>query len=77
MPARGPVVAAHVHVFFCDWGSAVFTKVRPLSDERLNAELKWFGKNQIELLYNCDANYGPLDRDLSLTQTNVAINAYR
>ena len=56
---------------FCDWGSAVFTKVRPFSDERLEMELEWFGKNQIELLYNCDANYGLLRRDLSLTQKMV------
>jgi len=56
---------------FCDWGSAVFTKVRPFGDERLQMELEWFGKNQIELLYNCDANYGLLRRDLSLTQQMV------
>jgi len=56
---------------FCDWGSAVFTKIRSFSDERLQSELEWFGKNEIELLYNCDANYGLLKRDLSLTQTMV------
>jgi putative methyltransferase len=53
---------------FCDWGSAVFTKIRQFSDERLYSELEWFGKNQIELLYNCDANFGLLNRDLALTQ---------
>jgi len=53
---------------FCDWGSAVFTKIRQFGDERLHSELEWFGKNQIELLYNCDANFGLLSRDLSLTQ---------
>ncbi|MBC8281274.1 MAG: radical SAM protein [Chloroflexi bacterium] len=57
---------------FCDWGSAVFTKVRPYSDSRLEAELKWFGENEIELLYNCDANYGLLPRDLGLTKNLVA-----
>jgi putative methyltransferase len=56
---------------FCDWGSAVFTKIRAFSDERLKQELEWFGKNRIELLYNCDANYGLLGRDLSLTQMMV------
>ena len=53
---------------FCDWGSAVFTKIRQFSDQRLHSELEWFGKNQIELLYNCDANFGLLNRDRSLTQ---------
>ena len=53
---------------FCDWGSAVFTKIRQFSDERLYSELEWFGKHKIELLYNCDANYGLLNRDLVLTQ---------
>ena len=57
---------------FCDWGSAVFTKVRPYSDQRLEAELEWFGENKIELLYNCDANYGLLPRDLKLTKNLVA-----
>lgn len=56
---------------FCDWGSAVFTKVRPFSDERLHKELEWFGMNHIELLYNCDANYGLLNRDLELTKKMV------
>ena len=56
---------------FCDWGSAVFTKVRAFSDERLTKELVWFGQNQIELLYNCDANYGLLKRDHALTEKLV------
>lgn len=56
---------------FCDWGSAVFTKVRSFSDDRLHKELEWFGRNHIELLYNCDANYGLLKRDLNLTKKMV------
>lgn len=59
---------------FCDWGSAVFTKVRPYSNSRLESELEWFGENGIELLYNCDANYGLLPRDLELTKSLVATN---
>lgn len=57
---------------FCDWGSAVFTKVRSFSDTRLEMEFEWFGKNRIELLYNCDANYGLLRRDFALTEKLVA-----
>ena len=56
---------------FCDWGSAVFTKVRAFGDDRLEQELVWFGENKIELLYNCDANYGLLKRDQALTQKLV------
>jgi len=56
---------------FCDWGSAVFTKVRAFSDQRLERELEWFGRNRIELLYNCDANYGLLKRDIELTENLV------
>lgn len=52
---------------FCDWGSAVYTKVRAFSTERLVAEYEWFGKFKIDLLYNCDANYGLLPRDYELT----------
>lgn len=53
---------------FCDWGSSVFTKVRAFNDDRIIQELEWFGSKQVEVLYNCDANYGLLARDLYLTQ---------
>ena len=51
---------------FCYWGSAMFTKIRSFSDERLATEFEWFGKNQIEFLYNRDANHGLLKRDYAL-----------
>ncbi|UCH95502.1 MAG: radical SAM protein [Candidatus Aminicenantes bacterium] len=53
---------------YCDWGSAVFSKVTTFEDERLGEELEWFGKHKIEILYNCDANYGMLKRDYQFTQ---------
>lgn len=56
---------------FCDWGSAVMTKVRQFDTDRLLSELEWFGQNKIDLLYNCDANYGILKRDLDLTQAMI------
>lgn len=56
---------------FCDWGSAVYTKVRTFDDERLVREFEWMGKNRIELLYNCDANYGLFPRDMELTRKMV------
>jgi putative methyltransferase len=60
---------------FCDWGSAVFTKVRSFPTDRLVEEFEWFGHNRIELLYNCDANYGILKRDLELTQALASTKA--
>lgn len=60
---------------FCDWGSATFSKVRSFSDERVVSELEWFGRHKIDLLYNCDANYGLLKRDVELTRAMVDTKA--
>ena len=56
---------------FCDWGSAVYTKIRQFDQPRLLDEISWFGENQIDLLYNCDANYGIYARDIDLTAAMV------
>jgi radical SAM superfamily enzyme YgiQ (UPF0313 family) len=56
---------------FCDWGSAVYTKIRQFDQQRLISEMQWFGHNQIDLLYNCDANYGIYARDTALTAEMV------
>mgnify|MGYP001594940855 CR=1 FL=1 len=58
---------------FCDWGSAVMSKVRAFDGDRLICELVWMGQNKIELLYSCDANFGLLPRDLDLTKAMVAV----
>lgn len=58
---------------FCDWGSAVMTKVRQFGTDRLMDELEWFGENRIDLLYNCDANYGIMKRDLELTSAMISV----
>lgn len=58
---------------FCDWGSAVYTKVRQFPDDRLLAEMEWFGQRQIDLLYNVDANYGMFPRDIALTKALVDV----
>lgn len=57
---------------FCDWGSAVMSKVRQFSDNRLTDEIDWFGRKGIDLIYNCDANYGMLKRDVDLTRYMTA-----
>lgn len=53
---------------FCDWGSSVFTKVRRFSKERIAEEIDWIGRNKIELLYNCDANFGIFKEDESIAE---------
>jgi radical SAM superfamily enzyme YgiQ (UPF0313 family) len=53
---------------FCDWGSSVFTKVRRFSRQRVSDEIKWFSDNQIELLYNCDANFGLFKEDVEIAR---------
>jgi len=58
---------------FCDWGSAVYTKLRMFDVDRLESELEWFGENKIEIIYNCDANYGILERDYYLIQRLVSV----
>lgn len=57
---------------FCDWGSATMNKVRQFSSERITSEYQWFASHNIDLLYNCDANYGLFPRDVDLTQALVA-----
>lgn len=57
---------------FCDWGSATFQKVRKFSDDRIIEEIAWFAKNKIELLYNCDANYGMMKRDVLVSKALAA-----
>lgn len=56
---------------FCEWGEASLNKVRPIADGRVLAEYEWFADHGVELLYNCDANYGILKRDLAITEALV------
>ncbi|HEY9844557.1 MAG TPA: radical SAM protein [Candidatus Obscuribacterales bacterium] len=55
---------------FCDWGS-IQSKVHRFSHERVLAEIDWFGRQGIEILYSCDANFGMLPRDLEFAQALV------
>tara|TARA_B100000700_G_C15045666_1_gene857819 strand:+ start:155 stop:2083 length:1929 start_codon:yes stop_codon:yes gene_type:complete len=48
---------------FCDWGSAIATKVRKFSEERLFDEIKYFSDNKIDLVFGADANFGIFKRD--------------
>lgn len=57
---------------FCDWGSATQSKVYRFGEARLHAEIAWFARQGIHLLYCCDANYGLLPRDEALTAHVIA-----
>lgn len=52
---------------FCDWGSNVMAKLKAFDLDRLVTELEWFADHKIDLVYNCDANYGIYARDIELT----------
>lgn len=51
---------------FCDWGSALASKVVRIPEERLWAEIAWLGRNRIKSVFCTDANFGILPRDLEI-----------
>jgi len=53
---------------FCDWGSAVQSKVYPFDLDRLYQELDWFSAQKIEFIFCCDANFGILPRDVEIAK---------
>ena len=53
---------------FCDWGSAVADRVFQFDMDRIKKELDWFSKNKIEFIFNCDANFGILPRDVEIAR---------
>ncbi|MBT9546155.1 MAG: B12-binding domain-containing radical SAM protein [Candidatus Sericytochromatia bacterium] len=56
---------------FCDWGSATRSKVLGFGDARLEAEIGWFVKHRIKVVFSCDANFGILKRDQQITEAMV------
>ncbi len=53
---------------YCDWGSAINSRVARFEIERLYKELDWFAKNKVEFIYVCDANFGMLPRDYDIVE---------
>jgi radical SAM superfamily enzyme YgiQ (UPF0313 family) len=51
---------------FCDWGSAVASKVYGFDIERIYKEVEWFSNRKIEFVFCCDANFGILSRDVDI-----------
>lgn len=53
---------------FCDWGSSTMSKVRRFDMQRVEAELEWFARNRIVMLFLADANFGILARDIEIAE---------
>ena len=51
---------------FCDWGSAVASKVYSFDLDNLYKEVEWFAQHKIEYIFCCDANFGILSRDVDI-----------
>jgi radical SAM superfamily enzyme YgiQ (UPF0313 family) len=57
---------------FCDWGSNMLAKIGKWGLERLKAEVDWFAEKKIFYVFNADANFGILPRDLEIAEYFVA-----
>lgn len=54
---------------FCDWGDSAVNKIKKYPLDRLKAEIDWIGKNNINYIFNCNANFGILyERDLEIAE---------
>jgi hypothetical protein len=53
---------------FCFWGAATNDRVYRFSEDRIKAEIDWFGKAGIYLVYIADANWGMLPRDVEFSR---------
>ena len=51
---------------FCDWGSAIQSKVYRFPLERVYAEIDWIAYHRVGNVFTCDANFGILPRDLEI-----------
>lgn len=58
---------------FCDWGSAVQSKLYLFDRERLRDEMQWMVNHRIEVVYCCDSNFGILPRDLEIAEDLAAV----
>jgi len=51
---------------FCDWGSAVNSKVFKFDDERIKTEIEWFADRKFPYIWIVDANFGIFPRDVDI-----------
>ena len=60
---------------FCDWGSALVTKVNRLEVDRVMQEIQWVSDKRIHYVYATDANFGiSRQRDLDIARQFVEIS---
>lgn len=59
------------HCSFCDWGSATYSKIRSLPEERLEEDLKFFAEYKVTKIFIADSNFGMFPRDLDLANRIV------
>ncbi len=62
---------------FCDWGSAVASKVFAFDLDRLRRETDWFADKKIEFIFCADANFGILPRDLDIVRHVADVKSKR
>ena len=61
---------------FCDWGGTTFSKIKKFNLDRITGEIEWFGRNQVELITNADANFGIFkERDTDITNVLIDVKA--
>jgi radical SAM superfamily enzyme YgiQ (UPF0313 family) len=60
---------------FCDWGSAVASKVTGWEEERLYREVDWFAEHKITYVFCADANFGIWKRDIELARYCAEVKA--
>ena len=57
---------------FCDWGAATLAKLYQMTMERVQAEIDFAARRQVEFLFFCDANFGIFRRDVEIARYIIA-----
>ena len=53
---------------FCDWGSAVGTRMSRFNMQRIRGEVDWCADHRVPFIYICDSNFGIMPRDVEIAQ---------
>lgn len=59
---------------FCDWGSAIQSKILTFHQERVLAEIDWFASHRVGTIFCSDGNFGILNRDLEIAEYVAKVN---
>jgi hypothetical protein len=60
---------------FCDWGSAIGTRIRKFDLARVFAELEWCAQHQVAGIMCADANFGVFERDVEIAAKVAELKA--